>query len=151
MKTLQRILWATGGFVAGVVCCSFLGLIFFLGRTGGTPSRSPVPTPPSHVEAPPEASAASDVGKTFADLRDVFDYYGTQGFTKLGQFPKSDWPARVVYVMEGTNEISFSRKGGPRHRYPGYAGYRLKVVSLEDPSGAETLVVLRSKEKIVEP
>jgi hypothetical protein len=151
MKALEKILWAAGGFVAGVVCCSFLGSIFFLGWKDVTPLRAPAPLPAPMEKAQPEAPVEADVGKAFADLRDVFDYYGTQGFTKLGQFPKSDWPARIVYVQEGTNEISFTRKGGSRHRYPGYAGYRLKVVSLEDPSGAETLVVLRSKEKIVEP
>ena len=94
---------------------------------------------------------SSDEGRTFTSLPEVFDYYAIQGFVMLGQFPKSDWPARVVYVQDGTNEISFTRKGGPRHTYPGNTGYRLKVVSLEDSSGAETLVVLRSKEKVTDP
>jgi hypothetical protein len=142
--------------VAGFILCLVLGVVLFLGWKSTIQLQQPSPVPPVPQPSPVVAQAAtpfapSDEGRTFTSLPEVFDYYAIQGFVMLGQFPKSDWPARVVYVQDGTNEISFTRKGGPRHTYPGNTGYRLKVVSLEDSSGAETLVVLRSKEKVTGP
>ena len=96
----------------------------------------------------PERPEEDEVGKTFRGLRQLFDYYETKGFIMLGRFEKSRWPAKVVQQEERTNEISFTLKGGVRHSYPGYTGYRLRVVTLADATGGETVVVLRSKDKV---
>ena len=90
------------------------------------------------------------MGLSFNSLQEVVDYYATKGFVKNGQFEKSQWPARIVYVKEGTDSLQFTLKKGPRHSY-GNPGYQMRAVSLEDASGGETIVVLRSKNKVTEP
>lgn len=44
------------------------------------------------------------------------------------------------------NEITFSYNG-TNHKYPGYNGYKLKVVRLISDNESENVIVLRSKEK----
>jgi hypothetical protein len=107
--------------------------------TATLPHAQPATT---ELEAP-----EGDLGKTFIGLRQVLDYYETKGFIILGSFEHSQWPAKVIQEKEGTNEIRFELKTGPPHVYPGHSGYRLRVVSLEDSAGRETVVVLRSKNK----
>jgi hypothetical protein len=68
-----------------------------------------------------------------------------QGWVVLGRFDLA-WPAEVVSEKEGSDEISFT-VGGTPHKYPGYDGYRLKVVKLAPEGGGEAAVVLRSAEK----
>ncbi len=69
-----------------------------------------------------------------------------KGFVFLGRF-KDEWPAKIIEERSAMNEISFEMKDGGKHRYPGYDGYKLKMVRLETSSGNEAVVVLRSKEK----
>jgi hypothetical protein len=59
----------------------------------------------------------------------------------------SAWPAKLLRAENGRGSIAFVRKGGTRHEYPGFDGYRLKALFFEDASGAETVLVLRSREK----
>ncbi len=98
--------------------------------------------------APP---SDGEIGRTFSGLRQVSDHYESLGYVTLGRFERSQWPAKVVHQKVSTNEISFQRKRGPRHSYPGHPGYRLKVVALEDAAGGETIVVFRSVQKIADP
>lgn len=87
------------------------------------------------------------IGHTFSNLRDVTDHYEYYGYLLLGRFNNVQWPATVVYEKESLDEISFVLKNGSPHSYPGYDGYRLKVVALEDAYGSEIMLVFRSKEK----
>jgi TolB-like protein len=93
------------------------------------------------------ALAASSEGATFIGIRKTIDYYDDQGFLLLGKFERAQWPATVISEKEADDEISFSLKTGTPHAYPGYYGYRLKVVILEDPAHEETVLVFRSKTK----
>ena len=97
------------------------------------------------------SSTDDEVGRTFADLRQVLDHYEAQGFTLQGRFERSQWPAKVVHQRDATNEITLVLKQGGRHRFPGYTGYRLRAVTLEDASGGETVVVLKSKDRVASP
>lgn len=69
-----------------------------------------------------------------------------QGWVVVGTFGHA-WPATLRTVEEGQGSVSFTRKDGTRHTYPGFAGYRLKVLFFENAAGAETVLVLRAKEK----
>jgi len=91
--------------------------------------------------------AASSEGTVFSGFRKAVDYYDAQGFLVLGQFVKAQWPATVISEKEADDEISFSLRSGPPHSYPGFIGYRLKVVVFEDASHEETVLVFRSKKK----
>jgi hypothetical protein len=95
---------------------------------------------------PPEPARPSVIGRQFSSLQELVNYYQAQGFVTTGRFEKAQWPAKVVYEKQAANELTFTLKSGQRHRYTGFAGYLLKVVSLEDEHGRETVVVLRSKE-----
>lgn len=95
--------------------------------------------------------AASSEGTTFSGIRKALDYYDDQGFLMLGKFERAQWPATVVSEKEADDEISFSLKTGTPHAYPGYNGYRLKVVIFEDLAHEETVLVFRSKAKKGEP
>jgi TolB-like protein len=90
-------------------------------------------------------------GTLFGDFRDIIDYYDDQGFLLLGKFEHSGWPARVVSEKEADDEISFTLRKGATHTYPGYIGYRLRVVMLEDRDQKETVLIFRSKKKAGEP
>jgi hypothetical protein len=111
----------------------------------GTPELEP---PERNLGRTPVRLEDDEVRMTFTGLRQALDYYEAQGFIMLGTFEHSQWPAHVVHQKEATNEIRFLLKTGPPHSYPGYVGYRLRVVSLEDSAGRETVVVLRSKNKL---
>ena len=84
---------------------------------------------------------------TFSGIRKAIDHYDDQGFLMLGKFERAQWPATIVSEKEADDEISFSLKSGTPHSYPGYTGYRLKVVVFEDSSHEETVLVFRSKVK----
>jgi hypothetical protein len=143
------------GLIVGAAICYFLVSVFsptsrreteFSPRIRGgvtLTARAPIAVPQPEMPEP-----ESDVGKNFESIDRLFAYFNEKGFVMLGRFEKSQWPATIISVTDATNEISFVRKRGPRHRYPGYQGYRLKGVSLEDANGNETFVVLRSKEKL---
>jgi len=87
----------------------------------------------------------NNIGLNFTGLKHVTDHYDHQGYLLLGRFESAQWPATVVYEKDGFNEISFVLKNGSPHSYPGYTGYRLKAVALEDESGEEIMLVFRSK------
>ena len=91
--------------------------------------------------------APSSEGTTFSGFRRAADFYDEQGFLVLGKFEKAQWPATVISEKEADDEISFSLRSGPPHIYPGYIGYRLKVVVFEDAYHEETVLVFRSKKK----
>jgi len=91
--------------------------------------------------------APTSEGTIFSGFRKAVDYYDAQGFLVLGQFVKAQWPATVISEKEADDEISFSLRAGPPHIYPGFIGYRLKVVVFEDASHEETVLVFRSKKK----
>lgn len=97
------------------------------------------------------ALGASSEGTTFAGIRKALDHYDEQGFLLLGKFERAQWPATVISEKEADDEISFSLKSGPAHTYPGYYGYRLKVVIFEDSARDETVLVFRSKSKKGDP
>ena len=94
-----------------------------------------------------QQKAPSSEGTVFSGFRKAVDYYDAQGFLVLGKFEKAQWPATVISEKEADDEISFSLHSGPPHLYPGYTGYRLKVVVFEDASHEETVLVFRSKKK----
>ncbi|MHB8845916.1 MAG: FlgO family outer membrane protein [Nitrospirota bacterium] len=93
----------------------------------------------------------SSKGTVFSGFRDAVDHYDEQGFLLLGKFEHAGWPAKVISEKEADDEISFSMRTGPSHTYPGYFGYRLKVVIFEDSNQKETVLVFRSKKKAGEP
>ena len=97
--------------------------------------------------AVPDASAASSEGTVFTGFRKAVDHYDAQGFLLMGKFERAQWPATVISEKEADDEIIFTLRSGTPHRYPGYVGYRLKVVVLEDSSREETVFVFRSKAK----
>lgn len=97
--------------------------------------------------AVPSASAASSEGTLFTGFRKAADHYDAQGFILMGKFERAQWPATVISEKEADDEISFTLRSGTPHSYPGYVGYRLKVVVLEDSSREETVLVFRSKVK----
>jgi TolB-like protein len=99
------------------------------------------------VLLPAHAAAPSSKGTVFSGFRDAVDHYDEQGFILLGKFENAQWPATVVSEKEADDEISFSMRTGPSHTYPGYFGYRLKVVIFEDANRKETVLVFRSKKK----
>lgn len=94
-----------------------------------------------------KTQAPSSEGTVFSGFRKAVDHYDAKGFIVLGKFEKAQWPATVISEKEADDEISFSLRSGPPHIYPGYAGYRLKVVVFEDSSHEETVLVFRSKKK----
>ena len=108
----------------------------------------PTPSTESKPAYENDSEKADDVGKSFNDIDQLFDYYEGMGYMLLGRFGESQWPVKIVYEKEAMNEISFVLKKGGTHRYPGYTGYRLKVVSLEDTNGEERVVVFRSRNKV---
>jgi hypothetical protein len=160
MKALERLLWAALGGVVGFLACLVMVLIGFIyWRSSQQPAPvavvSPVVQQPAALRPVPEPMPIRpppiqlvENGKEFGSLADAVADYEAQGFQKTGQFPRSEWPARVTSVQEATNQITFQLKGGMRHTYSGYSGYRLKVVRMEDAAGKETAVVFRSREKI---
>ncbi len=88
-----------------------------------------------------------ELGKTFGSLPEVTTYYDAKGYVQSGNFVNANWPATIVAVQEGTNQISFVLKNGVRHSYD-MNGYRMAVVFLEDSTGEETVVVYRSKAQL---
>ena len=64
----------------------------------------------------------------------------------ISRLGNHQWPARVIETHDGTNSISYWRQNGTLSWYEGYAGHRLRVVTVEDSSDGETVVILRSKE-----
>lgn len=95
-----------------------------------------------------DSKKTADAGKSFSDINQLFDYYEGKGYIMLGRFGTSQWPAEIVYEKEAMNDITFVPKKGGTHSYPGYVGYRLRVVSLEDTYGEERVVVFRSRNKV---
>ena len=91
------------------------------------------------------ASCGRDpVGRTYPGKGAVEQDY--QGWAVVGTFGNA-WPATLRKVEEGQGSISFTRKDGSRHAYPGFDGYRMKALFFENASGAETVLVLRSRDK----
>jgi len=101
--------------------------------------------------SPAYAMTPSSEGTAFAGLRKAVDHYEAQGFLLLGKFEYAQWPATVISEKEADDEISFTLRSGTPHVYPGYVGYRLKVVILEDTSRNESVLVFRSKKQKGEP
>jgi len=101
--------------------------------------------------APAYAAAASSEGTTFTGFRKAVEHYDAQGFIVLGKFERAQWPATVISEKEADDEISFTLRSGTPHTYPGYFGYRLKVVVFEDSGQRETVLVFRSKKREGEP
>jgi len=93
------------------------------------------------------ATSPSSEGTVFSGFRKAVEHYNEQGFLVLGKFEKAQWPATVISEKEADDEISFTLRSGTSHTYPGYIGYRLKVVIFEDSSREETVLVFRSKKK----
>ncbi|MBU1100129.1 MAG: hypothetical protein KKA84_06970 [Bacteroidetes bacterium] len=91
--------------------------------------------------------SCSEVGKEFDSYGDFIDDQNEEGFLFLGRFGEN-WPAEVVEVVTAMDEITFTLRDGVSHIYDGFEGYELKVVKLESEMGLETVIVLRSKEKI---
>ncbi len=86
-------------------------------------------------------------GMEFSDIDQLEKHFTDQGFLVQGEFKNSKWPAKVMFEKNAMNSIAFVlKKHGPQS-YPGYDGYRLKVVAVEDYAGDETVVVFRSKEQ----
>ncbi|MBW2282250.1 MAG: hypothetical protein JRG82_16050 [Deltaproteobacteria bacterium] len=92
------------------------------------------------------ALAACGGKKTYSSLGEFTRAQEEEGFVVLGMFDDS-WPATIVEERESRDEISFTRANGTAHRYPGYAGYTLKVVRLKSKDGGEGIIVFRSKER----
>jgi TolB-like protein len=90
-------------------------------------------------------------GTVFNGFRNAVDHYDEQGFILLGKFEQAQWPATVISDKEADDEISFVLQSGQPHTYPGYVGYRLKVVILEDYAKKETVLVFRSKKRAGDP
>jgi len=97
------------------------------------------------------SAAASSEGTTFTGFRKAVEHYDAQGFIVLGKFERAQWPATVISEKEADDEISFTLRSGTPHTYPGYFGYRLKVVVFEDSGQRETVLVFRSKKREGEP
>lgn len=95
-----------------------------------------------------EHYSENNTGLSFSSLKHVVDHYDHQGYLLLGRFESAQWPATIVYEKDDLNEISFVLKNGSPHSYPGYTGYRLKAVALEDESGEEIMLVFRSKARV---
>ncbi len=66
------------------------------------------------------------------------------GYLPIGYFG-DNWPATIVEVRTSPDTITFARRGGSRHTYRGFEGYRLKMVRLQGPSQGEVIVVFRSE------
>jgi hypothetical protein len=109
-----------------------------------------LPTPSTQAKPAHEKDSKkkNDVGKPFSDINELFDHYEGKGFIVLGRFGAAQWPAKIMYEKEAMNDIAFHLKKGGTQSYPGYTGYQLKVVSLEDTDGEERVVVFRSKNKV---
>jgi hypothetical protein len=127
-----------------IASCVVVGIAAFLFLTR---SRSPKTPPPPALDG---------VGTTYASLDEFYQRFGIQGnstgsrgYAMIGRFEHSQWPAKLVRLQETTNQISFALKGGQRNSYPGFQGYRLMLVRLEDPAGGETVVLLRSNDRVV--
>lgn len=91
-------------------------------------------------------ASATLVGTSFATFGEFIARLNDDGYVFLGRFDDA-WPAKVFDERTARNEIEFERADGTRHRYPGFDGYRLKVVKLSTDDGKESVIVLRSKEK----
>lgn len=104
------------------------------------------PKPAGAVAVPPSA----EIGMTFTSLAQVSSYFGQRGFVVTGKFENSRWPAKLVRLKEAMHEVSVTLKSGKFLNYsgPGFTGYRLRVATLEDADGGETVVILSSKELI---
>ena len=88
-----------------------------------------------------------ETGKTYKTLAALEAAQEKKGYVPLGNFG-STWPAKITEIKKAENEINFSLKSGARHGYPGYDGYTLKVIRLNNSQGEETVAVFRSKEKM---
>jgi len=119
---------------------SLLAWLFSLGLCAAVSSVWGLPSP-----------APSSEGTLFTGFRKAVDHYDAQGFLLLGKFEQAQWPATVISEKEADDEISFTLRSGTPHVYPGYVGYRLKVVVFEDSSHEETVLVFRSKKRAGDP
>ncbi len=90
-------------------------------------------------------TSCSLFSKYYTDIKHLASDY--EDYVILGRFG-DNWPAKVDKVLTGRDEISFALSNRTKHSYPRYYGFELKAVFLYDRNGNETVVVLRSKEKI---
>jgi hypothetical protein len=105
------------------------------------------------VSAPVISKLAFDTwaitGRTFASFNDLAGYGSSGGFIVIECLGNSQWPAKVVSTRDEPDMITARKKNGSfvAEYSRGYESFRLKTVNLEDSSGNETIMVLRSKEK----
>lgn len=101
-------------------------------------------------EQPPRTSVQNipevKIGQTFSSLDQLDASQIANGYLRTGRFG-NQWPATVTEVLKDKDGISFTRKNGTPHTYSGFDGYRMQVVRLVGPGGAEVLVVFRSMAK----
>lgn len=90
-------------------------------------------------------SELDPIGQSFRNASAVEQAY--PAFVVVGTLGAKAWPATLLRAENGRGEISFARRDGTKHVYPGFDGYRLKALFLEDASGQETVLVLRTREK----
>lgn len=93
------------------------------------------------------ACGADPIGTTCQGPSDVLSLF--PDFVQIGSFG-GRWPATVQRVKSGHHQLLFTRRNGMPHLYPGYTGYDLKAVFLDDDEGNETVLVLRSKAKTMD-
>ncbi|MEI7728910.1 MAG: hypothetical protein WCO56_05035 [Verrucomicrobiota bacterium] len=142
MKTIIR--FSTGMFaLAGVLSAALAQ------ETNEHPLGGLTPGASSAKTSQPVFDTWEITGRTFANLNELTGYAKDGGFVVVGRFGDFHAPAKVVGIRTGTNSISYRRKNGSAGKYPGFDGFELKTVTLEDPAGNETIVVLRSHEKVV--
>lgn len=120
------------------------GVFKLAANTTGTDASSRQSDTPKTTVSP----ASVDIGKSFTDMGQVTAYFDQRGFVVTSKFENSLWPATLVRLKEAMHEISATLKNGKLLNYsgPGFTGYRLRVATLEDSTGGETVVVLSSKE-----
>ena len=69
-----------------------------------------------------------------------------RGYVVLGRFGDA-FPAAVKEMRVAKDEIAFRLNNGTQHVYPGYTGYKLKLVRLTAQDGRETVILFRSRAK----
>ncbi|MGD8782080.1 MAG: hypothetical protein PVH88_24340 [Ignavibacteria bacterium] len=89
--------------------------------------------------------SCSEAGRTYQSYKQFINDQQELGFVFLDKFGDS-WPAEITKIETAMNKISFIYNG-VRYRYPGYTGYKLKVVRLITDNGEVNVIVLRSEEK----
>jgi hypothetical protein len=103
-----------------------------------------------HVEVEPTPPPGRPTPATPQDVMPEAAWLDEQeraGWVAVGRFG-GHWPARPVREHTDNDGIRFTRADGTPHHYSGFDGYRMRVVFLADASGRESIVVLRSRERL---